>query len=385
MRATVVGGGVAGSAAAIALRRIGAEVTVYEAYEDPAGPVGSYVSLAVNGLRSLDALGCLARVQAAGFPVARQRMWSGRGQLLGDVARGRRPEDPLYSVTVLRADLVGALRAAALAAGAKIVTGQRLDGESVRRAPGADVVVGADGIWSVTKRILDPAAPQPAYAGLYSVSGVSGRVPDGLPADGWNWIFARHGVFIFIPAPDGTVWWTAQVAAPEPPADLAAIGLPELTGLFGTEPAAAAVLAAATTVRPPQLGHLLKPPACRYRDRMVIIGDAAHPAGAGQGASIALEDAVVLARHLAAAGPATIPAALAAFDAERQPRAGKMARTEASNRDAKTAGPIGARMREMIMPHVFNRVYEKATGWLYDFDPGTLPAPAAADADSGGR
>jgi salicylate hydroxylase len=383
MRATVVGGGVAGSAAAIALRRIGAEVTVHEAYADPAGQVGSYVSLAVNGLRSLDTLGCLAQVQAVGFPVARQRMWSGHGKLLGDVARGRRPEDPLHSVTVMRADLVGALRAAALASGAKIVTGQRLDAEAVRRTPGADLVVGADGIWSVTRALLDPAAPQPAYAGIYSVSGVSGDVPAGLPRDGWNWIFARHGVFIFIPAPDGTVWWTAQVAAPEPPSGLAAIGLPELARLFSAEPAATAVLAAATTVRPPHLGHMLKPSACRYRERMVLIGDAAHPVGAGQGASIALEDAVVLARHLA--GPVPIPTALAAFDAERQPRAGKMAKTEASNQDAKTAGPIGARMREMIMPHMFTRFYEKATGWLYDFDPGTLPAPAEAGADGRGR
>jgi len=89
MRAVVTGGGVAGSASAIALARSGADVTVYEAYEDPAGPVGSYVSLAVNGLRALDALGCLPAVQAAGFPVARQRMWSGSGKLLGDVARGR--------------------------------------------------------------------------------------------------------------------------------------------------------------------------------------------------------------------------------------------------------------------------------------------------------
>ena len=118
MRVTVIGGGVAGSAATVALRRIGAEVTLYEAYLDPAGPVGSYVSLAVNGLRALDALGCLAQVQAAGFRVGRHRMWSGRGKLLGDVARGRRPEDPMRSVTVMRADLVGALRAAALETGA---------------------------------------------------------------------------------------------------------------------------------------------------------------------------------------------------------------------------------------------------------------------------
>ncbi len=55
MRVVVVGGGVAGSASAIALARIGAQVTVYEAYENPAGPVGSFVSLSVNGLRALDA------------------------------------------------------------------------------------------------------------------------------------------------------------------------------------------------------------------------------------------------------------------------------------------------------------------------------------------
>jgi 2-polyprenyl-6-methoxyphenol hydroxylase-like FAD-dependent oxidoreductase len=107
----------------------------------------------------------------------------------------------------------------------------------------------------------------------------------------------------------------------------------------------------------------------------VLIGDAAHPVGAGQGASIAMEDAVILARHLAAVAPEAIPQALAAFDRERQPRAGKLAKMDTSNRDAKTAGPVGARMREMIMPHVFSRFYEKATGWLYDFDPGAIPAP----------
>ena len=372
MRAVVVGGGVAGSASAIALARIGADVTVYEAYEDPAGPVGSYVSLAVNGLRALDALGCLPAVQAAGFPVARQRMWSGRGKLLGDVARGRRPQDPLLSVTIMRADLVTRLRAAALEAGARIVAGQRLDGPADERTADADLIVGADGIWSATRHALDPAAPGPTYAGLYSVSGTSGAVPAGLPADGFNWIFARHGVFIYLPAPDGTVWWTAQVSAAEPPAD-PAVGVPALAALFDGEPQAAALLRSATSVRRANLGHVLKPVTRRHGGRIVLIGDAAHPVGAGQGASIALEDAVVLARHLAAAGTDAIPAALAAFDAERQPRAGKLAKMETSNRDAKTAGPLAARLREVIMPHVFSRFYENATGWLYDFDPGVLP------------
>jgi salicylate hydroxylase len=367
MRAVVIGGGVAGSASAIALAQIGVQVTVYEAYEDPAGPVGSYVSVAVNGLRTLEALGCLEPVQRAGFDVARQRMWSGNGKVLGEVARGRRPEDDLHSVTVMRADLVSTLRAAARAAGAQLVTGVKVTAANDPRTADADLIVGADGIWSATRRALDPAAPEPAYAKMYSVSGVSALPPD-APRDAFNWIFAKHGVFIYLPAPDGTVWWTAQVSASQPPADPAAIGTPELLGIFRTEPRACDILRAATAIRTANLGHVLKPVSRRYDDRTVLIGDAAHPAGAGQGASMALEDALVLSKHLA--GGAPVPEALAAFDRERLPRAGKLAKMETSNRDAKTAGPIGTRMRELIMPHVFGRFYEKATGWLYDFDPG---------------
>jgi 2-polyprenyl-6-methoxyphenol hydroxylase-like FAD-dependent oxidoreductase len=98
--------------------------------------------------------------------------------------------------------------------------------------------------------------------------------------------------------------------------------------------------------------------------KTILIGDAAHPAGAGQGASMALEDAVVLGRELTAAPD--IASALASVDRVRHTRAGRFAKMEAKNRDAKTAGPITARLREMMMPLFFNRFYENATGWLYD-------------------
>ncbi len=374
MRAVVIGGGVAGSASAIALARIGAEVTVYEAYEDPAGPVGSYVSLAVNGLRALDALGCLEQVQQAGFPVACQLMWSGRGKLLGDVARGRNPQDALHSVTLMRADLVTALREEALRSGARIVTGQRLTGSKDPLTADADLIVGADGIWSATRRELDPAAPQPAYAKIYYISGTShgAQIRTEISRQGFNWIFAKHGVFIYLPAPDDSIWWTAQVASATPPADPAAVTLTDLAELFSAEPQAAAVLRAATGIRAANIGHVLAPVTRRYQGGTVLIGDAAHPVGAGQGASMAMEDAVVLAGELADAD--SIPAGLAAFDRQRLPRSGKLAKTESANRDAKTAGPVTTRMREMIMPHVFSRFYEKATSWLYDYDPGSLPA-----------
>jgi salicylate hydroxylase len=403
MKVVVAGGGVAGAASAVALARAGAEVTVYEAHEDPAGPVGSFLSLAANGLRALESLGCLPQVQAAGFAVARQRMWAGNGKLLGDVPRGRRSGDPMHSVTLMRGDLVTALRDEAVRAGARIITGQRLTRHGPRtsgagaigpaapslatgadpaapglatgadlpgagRAVGADLVVGADGIWSAARRAVDPAAPEPAYAGLYGVSGVSYGLDWAQPG-AWNMIFGRPGAFIYLPAPDGTIWWSAQVSAKMPPENRASIGPDELAALFRRERQAVDILRAARTVHAATLHHVLAPVRRWHGDDIVLIGDAAHPAGAGQGASMAIEDAVELARQLRRAGP--VDGALARFDAARRDRAGKMARIAAANRDAKTAGPVSAALRNLIMPVMFGRFYERATGWLYDYDPGS--------------
>jgi 2-polyprenyl-6-methoxyphenol hydroxylase-like FAD-dependent oxidoreductase len=313
MRIVVAGGGVAGAASAIALARAGAEVTVYEAYEDPAGAVGSFLSLAVNGLRALDSLGCLPQVQAAGFAVARHRMWAGNGKLLGDAARGRRPGDPLHSVTLMRADLVTVLRDAATRAGARIITGQPLTGADLRgaRADGADLAVGADGIWSAARRVVDPAAPEPAYAGRCSVSGVSDGL-DGTDTAGpgaWNMIFGRQGAFIYLPASDGTIWWSAQVSAKVPPEQLAGVGPGELAALFRRERQAVAILRGARSVHTSTLHHVLAPARRWHGSDIVLIGDAAHPAGAGQGASMAIEDAVELASRRA---PRSCPRSAAA-------------------------------------------------------------------------
>jgi salicylate hydroxylase len=369
MRVLVVGGGVAGSASAIALRRIGAEVTVYEAYEDPSGPIGSFVSLAANGLRGLDVLGCLGSVQHAGFAVPRQRMWSGTGKLLADVPRGRPEGDPLHSVTLMRADLVTVLREKAVRSGARFVTGRRLDTAALVGEQ-ADLVVGADGIWSATRRLVDPGTPEPAYAGTYTVSGVSDGL--GLAPSSFNMIFARRGAFLHVTAPDGATWWSAQIASAAPP-NPHTVQLGDLRALFHTEPQAVAILDATRDVHSATLNHLLPRLPRGHNERMVLIGDAAHPAGAGQGASMAIEDAVVLAQRLH--HETTISTALVSYGDTRRPRAEKMARAATTNRDAKTAGPIAARLRDLVMPVVFPRVYPRATGWLYTYDPGTLPCP----------
>jgi salicylate hydroxylase len=408
MRVVVAGGGVAGAACAVALAKTGAQVTVYEADEDPAGrgggeqaqrggeeqaqrggeeqaqmgggeqahPTGSFLSLAANGLRGLDVLGCLDAVRAAGFAVPRQRMWAGNGKLLGDVPRARTGHDPMISVTLMRSQLVSVLRGEARRAGARIVTGQRLapDDLAATATDGTDLVVGADGIWSATRRFLDPGAPAPVYGGQYSVSGLAHGLK--LEPGSWNMIYGRHGAFIYLPAPDGSVWWSAQVSAPEPPGPGAG-GLDELTKLYAAEDRAVSILRATDTGHGVTNHHVLAPVPRWHDDRTVLVGDAAHPVGSGQGASMAIEDAIVLAQQLQGASSisaSSIRAALAGYDEQRRARVAKMTKIAASNRDAKVAGPMAARMRDLMMPLFFGRCYEKATAWLYAYDPGTLTA-----------
>ena len=378
MRVVIAGGGVAGTACAVALAATGAEVTLYEAYEDPAGPVGSFLSLAANGLRGLEVLGALDAVRAAGFAVPRQRMWAGNGKLLGDVARARTAQDPMISVTLMRSDLVSVLREQARRAGARIVTGERLTSDDLAAAAvdGTDLVVGADGIWSATRRFLDPAAPDPVYGGQYSVSGVARGL--GLEPGSWNMIYGRRGAFIYLPAPDGSVWWSAQVSAAQPPGP-DADSLDRLATLYAAEHQAVRILRASDpatdTVHGVTQHHVLAPVPRWHDDRTVLVGDAAHPVGSGQGASMAIEDAIVLAQELQAKG--SVAAALAGYEERRRPRVAKMAKAAASNRDAKVAGPVAARMRNLMMPLFFGRFYEKATAWLYAYDPGTLAGAGA--------
>jgi 2-polyprenyl-6-methoxyphenol hydroxylase-like FAD-dependent oxidoreductase len=149
------------------------------------------------------------------------------------------------------------------------------------------------------------------------------------------------------------------------------LGPARLADLFGAEPRAAAIINATRDSLTFTTNHVLAAVPRQHDHRTMLIGDAAHPVGAGQGASMAIEDAVVLARELH--GAAEVPSALAAFVGHRRVRLGKLAATASRNKDAKTAGPLAARLRDLVMPFTFTRFYEKATGWLYDYDPGQLP------------
>jgi 2-polyprenyl-6-methoxyphenol hydroxylase-like FAD-dependent oxidoreductase len=96
--------------------------------------------------------------------------------------------------------------------------------------------------------------------------------------------------------------------------------------------------------------HLLKRLPAWHRGRMVVLGDAAHAPSpsSGQGASLAIEDAVVLARCLRDTPSHT--EAFTKFIDLRRPRVEKIVKQAARINNSKAAGPIGRLFLDNIMP-----------------------------------
>jgi 2-polyprenyl-6-methoxyphenol hydroxylase-like FAD-dependent oxidoreductase len=109
-----------------------------------------------------------------------------------------------------------------------------------------------------------------------------------------------------------------------------------------------------------------------FRDGMIVIGDAAHaPApSSGQGASMALEDAVLLGRFLGDAERTggTTDAAFARFEAARRRRVERIVAHGARSSSSKTPGLIGSAVRDVMLRLVFRyALTEKSLSWMYDY------------------
>ena len=177
--AIIIGGGIAGPVAAVALRRAGIEATIYEAYERTADGVGGVLTLAPNGIDALRAIGFDATT--LGEPIADMVIASPAGKPLVTLPG----LDGLPASRVLwRADLYRALHDHAASLGIRFAYGKQLVGMDETRdtivarfADGdwisADLLIGADGIRSTVRTLIDPMAPGPSYVGHVGMGGIA--------------------------------------------------------------------------------------------------------------------------------------------------------------------------------------------------------------------
>ncbi|GEK21869.1 FAD-dependent monooxygenase [Cellulomonas xylanilytica] len=377
-RALVIGGGVAGPAAALLLARDGWDVHVHEAHAEPDPYAGLFLNVATNGLAVLELLGLRERLLSDGHRAGRMVMWSRTGKELGAVPNGPAREPERGSVIVRRSWLHQVIREGAQAAGIATTYGSRLvsidqDAHGVRAtfADGTvaegDLLVGADGIGSPTRHHIDPSAPEPRYSGLLGVGGFA-RVPGLAPTpETQHFVFGARSFFGYLVRTDGTAYWFANVTAPDRGATLT---VDDLRALHSDDPYPVPQILAATTdeLRPYPIDDLVG--VRRWsRGRVVAVGDAVHATSpsAGQGASLALEDAAVLARLLREHDSLTD--AFAAYQAARQPRTEAVVRYARAIDGQKrvTTSRLGVAIRDAMMPLFLRRAAaDTRNDWLYN-------------------
>jgi 2-polyprenyl-6-methoxyphenol hydroxylase-like FAD-dependent oxidoreductase len=381
--ALVIGGGIAGPVAAMALRKAGIAATVYEAYPSTAEGVGGLLAVAPNGLDALQRIG--VDVSSLGQPIQRMAIADGRGKRLGEF--GGLPGLPPSRV-MWRSDLYRALHDAAVARGVPFEHGKRLtavedggSGVTAGFADGgsaqADIVVGADGIRSTVRTLIDPAAPPPQYVGFLGFGGAATVPAPNADTDIMHFVFGKRAFLGYWTQPDGVTVWFSNLPYPEAltAAQARAIAKDEWMRRLketyaGDVPGGDLVAStAADGLFVLGAGEFLPSVPRWHRGRMVLVGDAAHAPSStsGQGASLAIESAIQLARCLRdLPDPAS---AFAAYERLRRPRVEKIAAYAAKQNNQKVAGPIAKAILSVVMPIAMKTFFrpEKTFGWMHPY------------------
>ncbi len=362
----VIGGGIAGPVCATALRRAGVDATVCEAYPQSSPGIGSALALAPNGVAALEIVGAADAVRRIALPITSTQM-----------SVGHRDLGPLPALTgveplrmIDRGELHTVLRDTAAAAGVRFEYGKRLvgveehpDHVTARFSDGscasADVLIGADGVRSTVRTLIDPEAPAADYTGLL---GFGAPVDAGLDLQPgvMTFAFGTRAYYLYWPLPDGRTAWGANLPGHQYLSLAQARDIPASTWLeqirttyAGDRPGQA--LAQATTAENLQvLGaiHIMPPLPHWSRGRMVLVGDAVHaPSNStGQGASLAIESAIELARCLR---DLPVPEAFAAYEQLRRERVEHITRRGKQTNRTKTPGPVGRAIMSTLIPLAF--------------------------------
>ncbi|HVX97493.1 MAG TPA: FAD-dependent monooxygenase [Polyangia bacterium] len=303
----IAGAGIGGLALGAALARAGVPFEIFERAEE-LREVGAGLAVQTGPMLALRRLGLDVEVASVGHEIRTAVMRTAGGTVLG-----RTSLEGLAApmVALHRARLQGVLRAhvpdARVHTG-RAVAGCEQDDRGVRvtLADGSSVtgalLVGADGLRSVVRVAVAGETPL-RYAGYTSWRGVATRDDLGPLHEACE-ILGRGLRFGVVPIGEGQTYWFAVANSPEGGRDEGDVRAALLDRFSPMGEPAASLIAATPPERILRTEiHDRAPVASWSRGRFVLLGDAAHPTtpNLGQGGGMAIEDAVVLAHHLARA------------------------------------------------------------------------------------
>ena len=296
-KAIIIGGGIGGVTAAIALKRAGLDVTVYER-ADELREVGSGLPLWTNALRTLHVLGLTEELEKLGVQVTSVRVSTWNGDTLTDT-RNDTHLKKLGTITIVvhRAELLSLLlktlgednvqlgmTCVGFTQDATGVSARFADGQEVR----GDVLIGADGIHSVIRTQLFGLI-KPRYVGYTCWRGLAHTTKTSLE----TWAWGKGCQFGITPMSEGRAYWFVRKYCPEGEEDKPGGRKNRILELFHDwhDPIPAVIEATAETdiLRNDiyELKHLRQ----WSHGRITLLGDAAHAMtpNLGQGACQAIE------------------------------------------------------------------------------------------------
>lgn len=321
--AIVVGAGIGGVTAAVALQRCGWQVTVLERAPE-LGEVGAGISVWPSAVAVLEELGVkgVEKAAAVSKPAA-MRKPDGRVVV---AAADLGVEIPVMIHRAQLHDLITTEFGPAITVrtGYEVTTVEQDEtGVTINGELRADLVVAADGLRSVIRSALVPAYQGPRYSGYTAYRGIADVEID----DGGGETWGRGQRFGYARLIDGRIYWYATANQPVGRGgDHASV----TKGFADWHDPIPALLAGTEAVLQNDIFDLTVPLVPFVQGRVVLLGDAAHAMtpNLGRGACAAIEDAGALAKCLAAPGP--LDAALAAYDRERRPEATKLVKRSRS-------------------------------------------------------
>ncbi|MFJ4657265.1 FAD-dependent monooxygenase [Nocardia sp. NPDC088792] len=331
LKIAIVGAGIGGLTAAIALHQRGADVTVYEKAQE-LRELGAGVGIGANGARIYESLGLADSLAAIAGKVSTITAKTWRGEPLP----GYRPPFPVdRTYPVHRAEfqnlLVAALPTGTVRLGRECVTAVEDDeGVRIEFADGsqtrADVLIGADGIHSVLQTVVG-AETAPVSEGIMAYRALipAARLDGIYDLSSWSMWMGPGQSFLTYSVSSGTLLNVVAFV----PTDL------EVEESWSA-PGDVAALAAAYDRWDDQIGAIIETMDDTFRwgiydraprqtwstDRVTLLGDSAHAVTPhlGQGANQAIEDAITLAVLLEHARPADVPERLRRYEDLRMDR-----------------------------------------------------------------
>lgn len=371
-RVIIVGGGIGGMCASIALRQRGIDSTLYERAA-AFGEVGAGIQVWVKGMKALERLGVADRVRAAGAEVHLHQFFNDAGDPLyaGTLAAYSKEFGAPMPVMIRRPALIEAL--ASGLAGHDVRFGKTLTSfdQNEQRVTvtfddgsqdHADVLIAADGINSTIRRQLFPTVNTRTASYRYARAMATHPAPFGT--NNFSMFFGRGDRIAIGDCGDDQMYWLVGLKNPRVPLDGPNSALKaDLLSRFRSFPEGVASVIDSTPAEA-LIHHTVRDlePIDRWgRGRVILLGDSAHATtpNLGRGSGEAMVDALVLAKLLTEADVSSVPAmeqVIGRYSEVRKPEAEELQRNSWTiGNIVSWEGLLSVKARDLVMKSFVGR------------------------------